>query len=377
MIERDIARVCFVLGTSLAAPVFAQFEENFDSYSAPSEIIGQGGWAGWNNDSRVGADVVSTNSYSGENALQCRTNTDVVKIQRGLNSGQWVVRARVFLPPGHTGGTWLILLNRYSHNGQQNWSTQVELSGGRVVSHGGDGFFDEVGVGRAIVVGEWGELRVDIDLDANRQVIRYDGELVHESVWQIGGINELQAVNLWSDEGGPGLFDDVIVERFDPATDDCNGNGEPDGEDLSSGRDTDCDGNGVPDECQVDTADLVDIAFGDARSYASANSAICVAASDIDGDGDDDLAVSNFGAASVTVFRNTGNGNFSRVGANSVGRGPFTVMLADLNGDGDDDIAATSRDQRGVSVLEGAGERLLRRGSDFLDAGPCFRTRGR
>ena len=33
--------------------------------------------------------------------------------------------------------------------------------------------------------------------------------------------------------------------------DDCNGNGIPDEEDLSSGTSADCNGNGVPDECEL------------------------------------------------------------------------------------------------------------------------------
>ncbi len=53
-----------------------------------------------------------------------------------------------------------------------------------------------------------------------------------------------------------GPFDFTLrATGVEPAVEieDCNGNGQPDAEDLGSGASADCNGNGVPDECDPDT----------------------------------------------------------------------------------------------------------------------------
>jgi hypothetical protein len=82
-----------------------------------------------------------------------------------------------------------------------------------------------------------------------------------------------------------------------------------------------------------------------------------VAAADLDGDGDRDLAVANFESAHVTILRNNGAGNFAQPATSpeAVGTGPVSVAAADLNGDGDRDLAVANRDSDNVTILRNNG----------------------
>jgi hypothetical protein len=68
-----------------------------------------------------------------------------------------------------------------------------------------------------------------------------------------------------------------------------------------------------------------------------------VVAVDLDGDGDRDLAVAHTGSGTVTILLNNGSGKFTQTASSpiAVGDGPFNVVAADLDGDGDQDLAIT------------------------------------
>lgn len=67
-----------------------------------------------------------------------------------------------------------------------------------------------------------------------------------------------------------------------------------------------------------------------------------IAAGDLDGDGDQDLAFVNIGVSSVTVLFNDGGGTFGRVDGYGTGDNPWDLVLADLDGDGDPDLATAN-----------------------------------
>jgi hypothetical protein len=82
-----------------------------------------------------------------------------------------------------------------------------------------------------------------------------------------------------------------------------------------------------------------------------------VAAADLDGDGDADLAVANHGSDNVTILKNSGRGKFIQR-ANSpeaAGSGPEAVAAADLDGDGDADLAVANDDSNDVTILKNHG----------------------
>ena len=101
--------------------------------------------------------------------------------------------------------------------------------------------------------------------------------------------------------------------------------------------------------------------FGSSVTYDSGAMPHSVAIGDLDGDGDADLVVSNAGTTfdigtTVSVLQNNGDGTFSAPVAFDVGDIPFGVHLADLDGDGDLDLAVSDYWSDEVSVLLNHGD---------------------
>jgi len=82
-----------------------------------------------------------------------------------------------------------------------------------------------------------------------------------------------------------------------------------------------------------------------------------VAAADLDGDGDQDLAVANTHSDDVTILRNTGKGNFNQplTSPKPAGNGPSSVAAADLDGDADQDLAVANYNSDDVTILRNTG----------------------
>jgi hypothetical protein len=82
-----------------------------------------------------------------------------------------------------------------------------------------------------------------------------------------------------------------------------------------------------------------------------------VAAGDIEGDGDPDLTVVNYGSANVTVLRNNGGGNFVEPASSpeAVGFNPIGIAAADLDGDADPDLAVGNTSFPGLTILRNNG----------------------
>jgi hypothetical protein len=82
----------------------------------------------------------------------------------------------------------------------------------------------------------------------------------------------------------------LTIEYTPPQIVDCNGNGQPDDDDITNGTSADCDANAVPDECQADSdADsVIDACDGCPDDAAKTLPGVCgcgVADGDRDGDG--------------------------------------------------------------------------------------------
>lgn len=80
-----------------------------------------------------------------------------------------------------------------------------------------------------------------------------------------------------------------------------------------------------------------------------------IAHRDLDGDGDIDLAVSNYYSSSVSVFHNTGLGSFTETQRPEAGQNPDAIVFGHLNEDDYPDMAVTNRFTESVSILYGSG----------------------
>lgn len=99
----------------------------------------------------------------------------------------------------------------------------------------------------------------------------------------------------------------------------------------------------------------------------------CLVAGDLDGDGDTDLAVCGGGPVGrVTILRNNGTGGFTGSTTYSTGAGgPFDLAMGDLDGDGDFDLAVANGNPPSNNVAV-----LRNRGDGTLDLPQTFAARG-
>jgi hypothetical protein len=91
--------------------------------------------------------------------------------------------------------------------------------------------------------------------------------------------------------------------------------------------------------------------FQKPRYYAAGAYAADVTAADLNGDHRLDLVVANNGNSDVSVLRGNGDGTFQPPENYPTGRGPFYVSVADFNNDGLPDLAVANIDDASVSVL--------------------------
>ena len=97
--------------------------------------------------------------------------------------------------------------------------------------------------------------------------------------------------------------------------------------------------------------------FATKVDFTTGTQPISVALGDLDGDGKLELAVANYGSATVSVFRNTsssgsiGSGSFAPKVDFTTGTGPQSVALGDLDGDGKPELAVANSGSATVSVF--------------------------
>lgn len=187
----------------------APWSENFDSYAAGSQIIGQGGWEGWMGDPNAGALVDDDFSVSAPNSINVSGPTDIVQQFSGLTSGAYVLTAQQYIPAGFAGQTFFIVQNTYL--GETNWSTQVNFDSA-------NGSVNNTGASAGsipYVTGEWVEIRVEIDLDANTQSFYYDDQLLYTGTWteEVSGAGALNiaSLNLFAQGASPVYYDDISL----------------------------------------------------------------------------------------------------------------------------------------------------------------------
>ncbi len=148
----------------------------------------------------------------------------------------------------------------------------------------------------------------------------------------------------------------------------------------------DFDGNGKPDLAVVNqvansisvlrniSSDSI-VLFSQKVDYNSGNAPINIVASDLDGDGRNDLAVTNFnsgGIGEISIYKNTssnGNISFSPGITFATGEGAIGIDVGDLNSDGRPDIVVTTSNAGTYSIFKNistAGNILLATRQDVL-----------
>ncbi len=93
-----------------------------------------------------------------------------------------------------------------------------------------------------------------------------------------------------------------------------------------------------------------------------------VAVGDFNSDGIQDLAVANYGSANVSILLGNGVGNFSPPTNISVGTNPTSITIADFNGDGNQDFATSNWGSNTISIRLGNGAGAFSNGTDISAA---------
>ncbi|WP_121357678.1 FG-GAP-like repeat-containing protein [Flavisolibacter nicotianae] len=99
------------------------------------------------------------------------------------------------------------------------------------------------------------------------------------------------------------------------------------------------------------------LAFTQKLEYTTEDNPKRVAIGDVDGDGKPDLAVTNIGSNTVSVFRNistVGSIAFAPKISFPTGSEPYGVVIRDFNGDGKPDIAISNDNSNSISVYRNA-----------------------
>lgn len=197
------------------AQTTAPWSENFDSYTTFSTIAGQGGWATWDSstDPAVDAQVSDAQSSSVPHSLFVGGTADVVQQFTGVTSGAWVFSTNVYVPTGLTGSAYFILLNEYQDLGPYNWSVQVEMNGttGMVNDLGGSAGGPGAAGTAPLILDQWVEIRVEIDLDANTHSVYYDGVALRTNEIYSGASMAIACLDLYSASSSGVYFDDVSL----------------------------------------------------------------------------------------------------------------------------------------------------------------------
>ena len=148
----------------------------------------------------------------------------------------------------------------------------------------------------------------------------------------------------------PLIVDGIGAGALDLAAEDLDGDGDPDlvvtsTQDVSLIWNEGC----TPPLCPS-YAEAVEYGLGGVTPTWAA-------VGDLDGDGDDDLAVTRSSSHDVSVLLNAGGGSFSDPVDYSAGYFPNSVVMGDLDGDGDQDLVLTNPGTiSSVSVLFNQGD---------------------
>ncbi|MEY3397921.1 MAG: Secretion system C-terminal sorting domain [Bacteroidota bacterium] len=206
----------FFAGLSLSAQTLL-FSDDFESYTAGVGVAEQGdGWDTWDGSAGVDGEVSTDFAYSGSNSAKIAgTGVDLVlPIGPYANSGKYDVKWKMLV---QSQGAYFNLMHQWSSSSTTyQWAVDVFVDGTGTVTWTAGGV---EGGDAQITIGEWFDIQVTADQDADLGLIYINGEMIHSWQWSLNnangaaGLNQIAAVDFYGTNtaGGAGLYyvDDV------------------------------------------------------------------------------------------------------------------------------------------------------------------------
>jgi hypothetical protein len=185
------------------------WSDNFDSYTAGSLLGGQGGWFPWDNNSAANANVTNDQSHSPDNSVEIKGNCDMVHEWQNINYGNATFRVWSYVPADFSGSNFIILLSLYSASASK-WNLQIHFNSETLMLED----YDSTNA-TPYAIGEWAEVRVEIDFVNDWQEVYYNDVLWLSKSWTQGtsggGYLSLDAVDLFGEIGTNVYYDDISV----------------------------------------------------------------------------------------------------------------------------------------------------------------------
>ncbi len=219
-----------IAATSPAALGQVLWSDDFDSYPPGPLGQGVGGWEPWDLDpGALGYTITADQARSAPQSLMTTASNDATHeysgITAGAYSGIFEFTAWSYVGSSMTDSQYFTLLHTNdNHAFIHEWALYLQLDGatGLVI--------DDRGNSTALIVDEWAEIRVLIDLESDEMTIDYHDTLVATRSWSGGVIphTQLEAVDLWGDYSmSPVYWDDFSLEVVPniPCPEDINGDG--------------------------------------------------------------------------------------------------------------------------------------------------------
>ena len=106
--------------------------------------------------------------------------------------------------------------------------------------------------------------------------------------------------------------------------------------------------------------------FAPKQDYFTRIGPISISIADFDGDGHQDLSVANFFDYSFSVFKNKGDGTFPTRKEYAAGLYPLSIYTIDLDGDQDADIVTAHQQGNVISVFKNNGDGTFQKKKDYV-----------
>ncbi len=132
-----------------------------------------------------------------------------------ISNYELMISDEIMVQPLFEGESYFIMLSNYSDAGTDNsWAVQMKFDSVEQIVE--SEFDDET---LPLIVDQWVEIKVNIDLDTDWMEIYYDGDLLHEKNWTAGpsnqddGILNIAAVDLFANSASTVFYDDLSLEE--------------------------------------------------------------------------------------------------------------------------------------------------------------------